>query len=373
MAVTGLFVVSAVLISHYFESAEGVTSGIQYNLPACFQTFEPYEQCGTAVPVPGSCCPIGFSCLPQPELGILKCTESANATFNFAPSSCVLKLPGGQQCAGNQANCLGVNCLVETYDYACCADGFACLSGMPSPTCQPSPYPVVPPYLQQPKLLLSESDAAISSAKAKAIATVFPSRDPKGGLAVADAAAALFPFISQQVGSGSVSSALMNSELADITGSINLPELLLGFNASAIVPARAPSPAVSVDISIMTSPAPAPGMAPVATPTAAPIVAPELISTPVPTAGPAAGPAPIGAQPPRRVGPGAALPPLPSLPTIIPSLPGVPEITPTPVPEVVTPTAGKLLPPLQTNLTLPDPTISCCGTKGSVIRTLACM
>ncbi len=62
-----------------------------------------------------------------------------------------------------------------------------------------------------------------------------------GGLAVADAAAALFPFISQQVGDGSISSALLDSQLADITGSINLPELLLGFNASAIVPAKVSS------------------------------------------------------------------------------------------------------------------------------------
>lgn len=54
--------------------------------------------CGDTVPLPGSCCPIGFSCLPHPDEGILKCSENANATFAFAPSSCTLKLPFGEQC-----------------------------------------------------------------------------------------------------------------------------------------------------------------------------------------------------------------------------------------------------------------------------------
>ncbi len=81
-----------------FSLCAGTTSGFQYNLPSCFQTFEPFEQCGVEVPVPGSCCPIGFSCMPHPDEGILKCTENTNATFNFAPSSCALKLPFGEPC-----------------------------------------------------------------------------------------------------------------------------------------------------------------------------------------------------------------------------------------------------------------------------------
>ena len=86
--------------------------------------------------------------------------------------------------AGSQSDCVGNACLVQTFDFACCADGFACLSGLPSPTCQPSPYPVVPPYLQNPKLLISSSAAAGANAAATAISTVFPSRDPRGAVLI---------------------------------------------------------------------------------------------------------------------------------------------------------------------------------------------
>ncbi len=63
-----------------------------------------------------------------------------------------------------------------------------------------------------------------------------------GGLAVADAAAALLPFLSGQV--GSQLSQQLGSGLLNITSTTNLPQLLLQMNNSVTIPAAvSPAPA----------------------------------------------------------------------------------------------------------------------------------
>ena len=72
-------------------------------------------------------------------------------------------------------DCVGPDCLVTTFNSACCPDGFDCLAQIPSPLCGPSPFPVVPPELNNPLLgSNSTSLAATSSSLAFSTSAVLP-------------------------------------------------------------------------------------------------------------------------------------------------------------------------------------------------------
>ena len=77
--------------------------------------------------------------------------------------------------AGTSEDCVGPNCVSATFSSACCSDGFACLAQLPSPKCRPSPFPVVPPQLSNPVLVVnSTSLAATKSSFAISTSAVLP-------------------------------------------------------------------------------------------------------------------------------------------------------------------------------------------------------
>ena len=67
--------------------------------------------------------------------------------------------------------------MVSTFDSACCSDGFACLAQLPSPKCHANPFPVVPPSLNNPRLIVnSTSVAATASSAGISTARILPKR-----------------------------------------------------------------------------------------------------------------------------------------------------------------------------------------------------
>ena len=79
--------------------------------------------------------------------------------------------------AGSSEDCAGGDCVVSTFDSACCSDGFACLAQLPSPKCHANPFPVVPPSLNNPRLIVnSTSVAATASSAGISTARVLPKR-----------------------------------------------------------------------------------------------------------------------------------------------------------------------------------------------------
>ena len=79
--------------------------------------------------------------------------------------------------AGSSEDCAGADCVVSTFDSACCSDGFACLAQLPSPKCHANPFPVVPPGLNNPRLIVnSTSVAATASSAGISTARILPKR-----------------------------------------------------------------------------------------------------------------------------------------------------------------------------------------------------
>ena len=77
----------------------GITSGIQYNLPGCLHTLNAGDHCRAAAE-DGTCCPIGYACLPDlaQEAGVTTCAVTAVPTYVYAPSTCTTRIPNGAQC-----------------------------------------------------------------------------------------------------------------------------------------------------------------------------------------------------------------------------------------------------------------------------------
>ena len=77
--------------------------------------------------------------------------------------------------AGTSEDCVGPYCMTATFTSACCSDGFACLAQLPSPNCKPSPFPVVPPQLDNPVLIVnSTSLVATKTSLALSTSAVLP-------------------------------------------------------------------------------------------------------------------------------------------------------------------------------------------------------
>ena len=218
-----------------FAQCTGVTRHIQYNLPGCSNTVMAGQQCGTLGSAMGTCCPIGFDCMPSAQTpGNLTCAESKLPTYAYAPSSCTLRVPNGLQCGklssglfavppccmqilrtahayactaapAPAGGCTTGGCIIAPWSYACCADGFVCVAGSGVPTCQADPYPYVPPALQRPNLTLAlpqlaplpaANPAASAAAAMLGIGTAYPSMTQVSTrLVAANAAPALLPYL----------------------------------------------------------------------------------------------------------------------------------------------------------------------------------
>lgn len=53
--------------------------------------------------------------------------------------------------------CVDALCLVLASNITCCPDGYLCTGSADSYTCQPSSFPVVPPQLNNPALVVNSS------------------------------------------------------------------------------------------------------------------------------------------------------------------------------------------------------------------------
>lgn len=86
---------------------------------------------------------------------------------------------------------------MPAWSYACCPDGLVCTNRGPVPTCQPDPYPYVPPYLQRPNLTAAVGAALVdaSALADSAISTAYPSAAALGMRDIASNAMFTLPTI----------------------------------------------------------------------------------------------------------------------------------------------------------------------------------
>lgn len=148
--------------------------------------------------------------------------------------------------------------IVAPWSDACCADGFVCIAGGSTPTCQADPYPYVPPALQRPNLTLAlpplpaiaSFPATGAAAAMTGISSAYPSMSAVSTrLVAANAAPSLLPYLKTLNAKDPFTRDLASGVLPNLglTAGPNLPTTTYNLlnNAETLVRAQALHPSQS--------------------------------------------------------------------------------------------------------------------------------